>query len=416
MVITGEYFAMWQSKIWNGQDAAFRIAGGDLDDSAATDHWQAAGWLGMTLEQLEEGCGHHHPDFLEVVLVDLGLLCLMRSACAARYSWYPSKLQGRPLETSDGNTRREEWPMRVVKTVSQVILLFGLIVAPCLAIAAEPTFKEGWFTTNDGVKLHYLEAGSGSPLVMIPGWSQSAMEFKYQLTGLSDKYHVYALDMRGHGDSAKPDHGYRIQRLSADVHEFLVGNNLGAVTLAGHSMGCSVIWGYWEQYGSDRLSKLILVDQMPMITSNPAWSPKELEDAGAIFDGKSLFDNVNALAGPEGVKTTEGFIRGMFTKQYPMDAVDWVIQENLKFPREYAARLLFDHATNDWRDLIPAINIPTLVVGGKASLVPWKSQVWVGSQIRGAQTEIFEENEGGAHFMFMENPAKFNRLVKAFNG
>ena len=226
-----------------------------------------------------------------------------------------------------------------VKTMSQAILLLGLIVAPCLAIAAEPTFKEGWFTTNDGVKLHYLEAGSGNPLVMIPGWSQSAMEFKYQLTGLSDKYHVYALDMRGHGESAKPNHGYRIQRLSADVHDFLVANNLSGVTLAGHSMGCSVIWGYWEQYGSDRLSKLILVDQMPMITSNPAWSPQELEDAGAIFDGKSLFDNVNALAGPDGVKTTEGFVRGMFTKQYPVDAVNWVIQENLKFPREYAARL-----------------------------------------------------------------------------
>ena len=157
-----------------------------------------------------------------------------------------------------------------VKTMSQAILLLGLIVAPCLATAAEPTFKEGWFTTNDGVKLHYLEAGSGNPLVMIPGWSQSAMEFKYQLTGLSDKYHVYALDMRGHGESAKPNHGYRIQRLSADVHDFLVANNLGGVTLAGHSMGCSVIWGYWEQYGNDRLSKLILVDQMPMITSNAA--------------------------------------------------------------------------------------------------------------------------------------------------
>ena len=113
-----------------------------------------------------------------------------------------------------------------VKTMSQAILLLGLIVAPYLAIAAEPTFKEGWFTTNDGVKLHYLEAGSGKPLVMVPGWSQSAMEFKYQLTGLSDKYHVYALDMRGHGESAKPSHGYRIQRLSADVHDFLVGRTI----------------------------------------------------------------------------------------------------------------------------------------------------------------------------------------------
>jgi non-heme chloroperoxidase len=306
--------------------------------------------------------------------------------------------------------------MRFVTTLSQAILLLRRMVVPRLPITAEPTFNEGWFTTNDGVKLHYLEAGSGNPLVMIPGWSQSAMEFKYQLAGLSDRYHVYALDMRGHGESAKPNYGYRIQRLSGDVREFVVANNLTRVTLAGHSMGCSIIWGYWDQYGSDRLLKLILIDQMPMMTSNPAWSPRVREDAGAIFDGQSLFENVNALAGPDGVKTTEELIRGMFTKQYPIDAVNWVIQENLKFPREYAARLLFDHATNDWRDLVPMINIPTLVVGGKASLCSWKSQIWIGKQINGAKTEIFEENDGGAHFMFMENPEKFNRLVKEFNG
>jgi pimeloyl-ACP methyl ester carboxylesterase len=204
--------------------------------------------------------------------------------------------------------------------------------------------------------------------------------------------------------------------LSEDVHEFLEANKLDNVTLAGHSMGCSVIWGYWEHYGKDRLSKLILIDQMPMITSNPAWSDQERENAGSILDGKSLFETINALAGPDGVKTTNDFLSGMFTKQYSRDVVNWVIQENLKFPRPYAAQLLFDHATNDWRDIIPLISLPTLVVGGKASLVPWKSQVWIGSQIKGARTEIFEEAEGGAHFMFIENPEKFNRLVKEFNG
>jgi pimeloyl-ACP methyl ester carboxylesterase len=177
-----------------------------------------------------------------------------------------------------------------------------------------------------------------------------------------------------------------------------------------------VIWAYWEQYGKDRLAKLILIDQMPMITANPAWSDKEKEDAGAILDKESLYSVTNALAGPEGVKTTEGFITGMFTKQYPREEVAWVIQRNLKMPREYAARLLYDHATNDWRDVIPLIDIPTLVVGGKASLVGWKSQVWIGSQIPGSRVEIFEENEGGNHFMFMENPEKFNRIVKEFMG
>jgi non-heme chloroperoxidase len=276
--------------------------------------------------------------------------------------------------------------------------------------------KDGTFTTSDGVKLHFMEAGAGKPLVMIPGWSQTAAQFKHQLSGLSSKYHVIAIDMRGHGESSKPENGYRIHRLSTDVHEFLAAKGLKDVTLAGHSMGCSVIWGYWELYGSERVSKLVLIDQMPMITANPNWSEQEKTDAGAIFDKNSLYDITNALAGPDGVKTTEGFIVGMFTKQYPRDEVNWVVQQNLKLPRAYAARLLYDHATNDWRDVIKRINVPTLVVGGKASLVGWKSQQWIGTQIPGARTVIFEEAEGGNHFMFMENPTKFNQLVAELMG
>ena len=294
------------------------------------------------------------------------------------------------------------------------MLLIAAVALAASASAAEP--KEGFFTTNDGYRLHYIEAGSGAPLVMIPGWSQTAAQFKHQIAGLSDKYHVIALDMRGHGESDKPDHGYRIHRLSKDVYDFLGSRGLTGVTLAGHSMGCSVIWGYWELFGRERLSKLILIDQMPMITANPIWPEQEKVDAGALLDKESLYSVTNALAGPDGVKTTEGFIGVMFNKTYPRDELAWVIQQNLKMPRPYAARLLYDHATNDWRDVIPRIDIPTLVVGGKASLVGWKSQVWIANQIPGARVEIFEEADGGNHFMFMENPDKFNRLVKDFMG
>jgi non-heme chloroperoxidase len=276
--------------------------------------------------------------------------------------------------------------------------------------------KEGDFTANDGARIHYMEAGTGKPLVMIPGWSQTAAQFKHQIQGLSDRYHVYALDMRGHGESSKPTHGYRIHRLSKDVHEFLVAKNLTGVTLAGHSMGCSVIWGYWELFGSERLAKLVLIDQMPMITVNPIWSEQEKIDAGAILTKDTLYSVTNDLAGPEGVKTTEGFITGMFNKDYSREELAWVIQQNLKMPRPYAARLLYDHATNDWRDVLPLINIPVLIVGGKASLVGWRSQVWMGTQIPGSQVVIFETEEGGNHFMFMENPEKFNRIVRDFIG
>jgi hypothetical protein len=66
--------------------------------------------------------------------------------------------------------------------------------------------------------------------------------------------------------------------------------------------------------------------------------------------------------GADGVKTTEGFLRGMFTKQYPTDAVDWVIQENLNFPREYAA-----HASC-------SITPPTI---GETSFRQSISQLWL---------------------------------------
>jgi non-heme chloroperoxidase len=74
--------------------------------------------------------------------------------------------------------------------------------------------KVGHVTTSDGVRLHYLEAGAGQPLVLIPGWSQTAAMYRHQLDGSHQSYRVIALDMRGHGESDKPTHGYRIARLA----------------------------------------------------------------------------------------------------------------------------------------------------------------------------------------------------------
>ncbi len=274
----------------------------------------------------------------------------------------------------------------------------------------------GHVTTSDGVNLHYLEAGTGQPLLLIPGWSQTAEQFKHQIAGLSDRYRVIALDMRGHGESDKPDHGYKIDRLAKDVHDVIYALDLKDVNILGHSMGCSVIWNYWDLWGTDRLSKLLLIDQMPMITSNPIWSEQEISDAGSIFNLESLYATINDLAGPEGVEVTRGFIGGMVTKAMSEEDKEWIIERNLRMSRQHAATLLYDHSTSDWRDVIPRIKMPSLVVGGRISLVPWKSQVWVSEKIAGSRLEIFEENEGGNHFMFIEGHEKFNGIIADFIG
>jgi pimeloyl-ACP methyl ester carboxylesterase len=299
------------------------------------------------------------------------------------------------------------------------VLGAGLVAAGCAATGPQPRLgdKPGQVVTGDGVTLHYVEAGQGKPLVMIPGWSQTAAMFKLQIEELSRRYRVIAVDMRGHGESDKPGHGYRIARLAADIHDVLVALNLQDVTLAGHSMGCSIIWSYWDHFGSDRLARLILIDQAPAVTVWPQWTDEQRAEAGALFDPKSLYDTAAALAGPDGARATENFVYGIFfSRDYPKDRLAWILEENLKLPRPHAANLLVDHCAQDWRDVIPRINVHTLIFGGKASFFTPASQEWIHKQIAGSRLEIFEADEGGSHFMFMENPAKFNRIVTEFMG
>ena len=93
---------------------------------------------------------------------------------------------------------------------------------------------------------------------------------------------------------------------------------------------------------------------------------------------------------------------------------EWIIQCSLRMARKDAATLLLNHGCQDWRDIIPRITLPTLAFKGRASPIPWKSIAWIAKQIPGAQLEIFEKNEGGSHFMFVENPTKFNQIVSTF--
>ena len=56
----------------------------------------------------------------------------------------------------------------------------------------------------------------------------------------------------------------------------------------------------------------------------------------------------------------------------------------------------------------------TLVIGGAASIFPAHTQEWLAEQIPGAEYVIFGAEEGGSHFMFYENPEKFNAVVEGF--
>jgi len=254
----------------------------------------------------------------------------------------------------------------------------------------------------------------GTPLLLLHGWSQTSEQFSRQLDALSEEYRVIAYDQRGHGDSDRPDHGYRIHRLAADLRELLLGLDLEDVAILGHSMGCSVIWAYLDLYSPDRLSCLILVDEPPCLTLNDAWDEEIRAATGALFKPDGAMALCNALERDEDGSVSNRLMAAMLTPQCPDDIRTWMMACNRRMQRRHAAELMRDHAHLDWRDVIARIRLPTLVIGAYASLAPATCMPWVASQIPESRLEMFGADEGGSHFMFVENPERFNAVVLDF--
>ncbi|WP_298770335.1 alpha/beta hydrolase [uncultured Shewanella sp.] len=275
------------------------------------------------------------------------------------------------------------------------------------------TKEHNEFTTSDGVKLHFLVKGKGQPIVIIPGWSQTAEQYRGQLEGLCEKYQVFVIDMRGHGQSEKVNFGYRIARFSKDLHEFLITRSLKNVILIGHSIGACVSWSYWDLFGKEYLAKMIFVDQPVMMVANPGWSSSEIENFGALATASSAMDIVDSVqTGKENFKLVT--LNRMLSENVSPADKQSLLHSSYLLPSEQSARLLYSFFFQDWRDVIPRIDLPCLIICGRASTTSISSQQWLHQQIKGSQLIIFEEDEGGKHFMFYENPIKFNHIVDTF--
>jgi non-heme chloroperoxidase len=283
---------------------------------------------------------------------------------------------------------------------------------------AQPSILAGSITTWEGVTLRYTRVGPASApnILLIPGWAQTAAQWRKQIDFFSLNYSVIAYDHRGHGKSDKPSHGYRISQLASDLNDLILQLNLKDVALIGHSMGCSVIWSYWDSFAESRtrINSLVLVDQSPCMTADPAWSDGYATSISAIFQSATAYGMASGLRGPEAVETMTGVLRSMFTPSISEQDIQWTLEQNLNMSSENAATLLIEHASNDWRDVFPRINVPTLVVGAEGSLFTLEGMEYIASKIPGAKVKAFTKEEKGSHFMFWENPKLFNDVVGEF--
>jgi pimeloyl-ACP methyl ester carboxylesterase len=271
------------------------------------------------------------------------------------------------------------------------------------------------FTTNDGVTLQYRDSGGeGVPLVMLHGWGQTQAMFHHQLEELGADRRVITLDQRGHGTSDKPHHGYRIARFAQDFLDLLDHLELDEVDVLGWSMGVSVLWSYIDQHGTGRLRRFISVDQPAAVAAVPWLTEAEQRESGAIFGVDGLVDLGAQLHGSDGPAVTAAFVRSMFATEPAEDIWALIAREIRTVPAYAGVPLLFDHATQDWRDVLPRIDVPTLVIGCDGSHVHPDSQRYIAARVPNARVHIFPRDIADSHFPFLQNPRAFNELVTDF--
>jgi pimeloyl-ACP methyl ester carboxylesterase len=94
------------------------------------------------------------------------------------------------------------------------------------------------FADVDGVKMHYVTGGKGSPVVLLHGWPQTWYGWWPVLPALAEHHTVYAVDLPGLGDSTGSPAGYDKATLARYVHT-LIAERLGvrAAAVVGHDLG-----------------------------------------------------------------------------------------------------------------------------------------------------------------------------------
>jgi non-heme chloroperoxidase len=279
-------------------------------------------------------------------------------------------------------------------------LLLGLLVAPSAGPSrAQPlptNVIDHFFLSSDGVRLHYLEAGSpdAHTLVFVPGWTMPAWIWMPQIQAFSHRYHVIAFDPRGQGDSATPAGGYEPVRRGRDVAELIDRLGSQRVVVIGWSLGVLDTLASIHVAGDHRLAGLVLVDNS--VGEEP---PPQPYRTGSPRPGRP----------PNHTAAMKAFVRTMFRRPQPSSYLDRLTEATLRTP-EAASRLLLAYPVprSYWREAVYATQVPVLYV-----IRPrWVAQ---GENLMrnrpNTEMEVFTD---AGHALFVDDAVRFNSVTDEF--
>jgi pimeloyl-ACP methyl ester carboxylesterase len=140
--------------------------------------------------------------------------------------------------------------------IAGVVLLAHVGTA---AAAPPPSPIADRFAEVNGVRLHYLVAGTGDPVILLHGYAQTGHMWLPLIPELAKTHTVIAPDLRGFDRSSKPEGGYDKKTMAQDVHALATSLGFKRSKVVGHDIGLMVAYAYAAQYPSD-VDRVVLMD------------------------------------------------------------------------------------------------------------------------------------------------------------
>jgi pimeloyl-ACP methyl ester carboxylesterase len=115
------------------------------------------------------------------------------------------------------------------------------------------------FADANGVRLHYLQAGAGDPVLLLHGYAQTSHMWRPLMAALAETHTVIAPDLRGFGGSGKPDGGYDKKTMAQDARALATSLGHTRIGIVGHDIGLMVAYAYAAQFPAD-VDRIALMD------------------------------------------------------------------------------------------------------------------------------------------------------------
>ncbi|MFT4271721.1 MAG: alpha/beta hydrolase [Pantoea sp.] len=266
------------------------------------------------------------------------------------------------------------------------------------------------FKTTDGTQIYFKDWGKGKPVLFSHGWPLDADMWDSQMNFLAERgYRVIAFDRRGFGRSDQPWQGYDYDTFASDINDLINHLGLDKVTLVGFSMGGGDVTRYIGNYGSARVTSLVLLGAVTPIFGKAADYQEgvDLSVFAGIRDGlrKDRAQFIKDFAAPfYGTNAGQTVSEGVLTQ-----TLNIALLASLKGTLDCVTAF----SETDFRADIAKVDVPTLVIhGSNDQIVPFATTGKVAAEmIPAAELKVYDN---GPHGFAVTHQDQLNEDLLAF--